>query len=167
MEIGIEKMKKLRRETEELKRRRDKAISAIEEIERMKTTKKIEKDKTTSTTTPQKQKQNYIHFAKKEVKTTIKKMVFSKAGASILSIFSPYLVGLLSVILICLVVIDVSFDTYIKLIKEHFSFVGIWTIGYFLITSTALLIIISKLLKQSIEEKVKAKKEFHTYTHRA
>lgn len=49
-------------------------------------------------------------------------------------LFLPYILGFIVISVFCLTLVDISLDTYFKVLADNFSLVGLWSIGYFLIS---------------------------------
>jgi len=52
----------------------------------------------------------------------------------IFALLTPYVLGFLLVTVLCLSLVDISLDTYSQVLVESFSLIGLWSIGYFLIS---------------------------------
>jgi len=46
----------------------------------------------------------------------------------------PYVLGFIIITVFCLSLVDISLDAYFKVLADNFSLLGLWTIGYFLIS---------------------------------
>ncbi len=52
----------------------------------------------------------------------------------IFALFTPYVLGFIIITVLCLSLVDISLDTYFKVLADSFSLLGLWTIGYFLLS---------------------------------
>ena len=58
----------------------------------------------------------------------------AKYSLWIFALLTPYVIGFLLVTFLCLSLVDISLNTYSQVLVESFSLIGLWSIGYFLIS---------------------------------
>ena len=152
--MSIDLYKKMQRELDDSRVKKEKALAVIEERERNKKLKEASEvgrnSSSISTEThaqenlrPKPEKTKNIKEKKPSVLVDAFKsfslLIFTRMGFAISTLVVPYIVGSLVLVLACFLVVDVSLSTYVAVMEESFSTIGIWGIGYFVVSTIMLL----------------------------
>ncbi len=86
----------------------------------------VQKAKTTSTISPL---DNLMNKFNKESSA-----MNEKYSLWFFVLITPYVIGFILITVLCLSLVDITLDTYFTVLMESFSLIGLWTIGYFILS---------------------------------
>lgn len=66
-------------------------------------------------------------------------IVNEKFSLWVLGIVAPYLLGFILITVLCFSLVDISLGSYFTILADNFSVFGLWTIGYFLLSTVLIL----------------------------
>jgi len=71
------------------------------------------------------------------------KGINKKSSLWVYGLLGPYLLGFILITILCFALVDISLDSYFNILAENFSLIGLWSIGYFLLSLCVLIYIFS------------------------
>ena len=70
-------------------------------------------------------------------------VINKKSSLWVYGLLGPYLLGFILITILCFALVDISLDSYFNILAENFSLIGLWSIGYFLLSLCVLIYILS------------------------